>query len=101
MSSTSVDSSNSTAAWKHKYKALEAEHTNAYTQKTKRWGFGRWKSLLVLVIIYIFSVAEIQMSAGRVLKWTIDMFHEPWEMIEENDRWYELLELEEMVLSAE
>ena len=53
------------------------------------------------MIIYIFSVAEIQMSAGQVLKRTIDMFCEPQEMIEENYCRNELLELEEMVLSAE
>ena len=41
------------------------------------------------------------MSGGQVLKQTVDMFHEPREMIEENDCQNELLELEETVPSAE
>ena len=71
-SSTSIDSSNSMTVWKCKYKALDAEHTNTYTWKTKRWGFGVQKLSFVHTIICIFSVAEILI--GQVLKQTVDMF---------------------------
>ena len=40
------------------------------------------------------------MSVGQVLKWMVDMFHEPREMVEENDRQNELIDPEDMDLSS-
>ena len=40
---------------------------------------------------HIHSVASTQITIGCGLKWTVDMFHEPREMVEENDHWNELV----------
>lgn len=40
------------------------------------------------------------MSIGRTLKRTVDMFREPRDMVEENDRRNELFELEDADLSS-
>ena len=41
---------------------------------------------------HIHSVASTQIAIGHGLKWTVDMFHEPREMVEENDCRNELVE---------
>ena len=102
LSSPSLESSNSAATWKHKYKALQAEHASTYSRKMKRWGFGSGRSqhFYLLISLHIHSIAETQMSAGQVLKWMVDMFREPREMVEENYHWNEMVDPEDADLSS-
>lgn len=56
---------------------------------------------LSLQIPHINSVAATQMSIGRGLKRTVDMFRAPREMVEENDRRNELVGIDDPEASAE
>ena len=49
---------------------------------------------------HIHSVASTQIAIGHGLKRTVDMFHEPRETVEENDRRNELVEPEDPEFSS-
>ena len=49
---------------------------------------------------HIHSVASTQIAIGRGLKWTVDMFHKPREMVEENDCQNELVEPKDLDFSS-
>jgi hypothetical protein len=91
MSSSSPPPSN--GSWKRKFEALEAQYAISKNlgPNEKRCATLRSSSLCNSDAIILTSVTAGQVSLGRGLRRTVDMFSSARDLVEENDRRLELM----------
>ena len=83
----------SNGSWKRKFKALEAQYAISKNlgPNEKRCATSQSSSLSDSDAVILISITAGQVSLGRGLRCTVDLFSSARDLVEENDRCLELM----------